>query len=262
MTDNYFDPATDSPPVAQDTQSTDNSKSGVRKAWDAWSSKPENNASLIQFGIAMMQPRAQGQSAIGAFGNAIGEGAAASDRNVAAQNLEQDRAAQRDERTSTAEYRRAQGAAATTNAAAYSRIADNTGPNAGAKALNGVMRLQQLGAQGFNKWVNTPEDNTTMTKDPILEALKKQFPGIQSKGDILANPQAANAARKIFQQQAQQENPDVSADPSAPASVAPVQAPPSAPTTAPPVPGARWYNGQWYTRGPNGQAVPVPGATQ
>lgn len=35
------------------------------------------------------------------------------------------------------------------------------------------------------------------------------------------------------------------------------QAPQPAAPGAPPVPGARQYKGQWYTRGPNGEAVPV-----
>src|SRR5262245_35045367 len=123
MAENYFDP--DEKPVAADTQSTDNSKSGVRRAWDAFSSRPENTAALLQFGIAMMQPRAQGQSSLGQFANSIGEAGEAATRNIAAQNLERDREAQREERESTAEYRRAQGQAALRNAAAYETIANN-----------------------------------------------------------------------------------------------------------------------------------------
>jgi hypothetical protein len=35
--------------------------------------------------------------------------------------------------------------------------------------------------------------------DPILEALQKQFPNVKTKGDLLANPQALGAARKLFE---------------------------------------------------------------
>lgn len=247
---NYFDPEEDATPAAPgDTSSTDNSKSGVRRAWDAWTSRPENNAALLQFGVAMMQPRAQGQTSFGQFGNALAEGAGASDRNIAQQQLEEDRIAKRGDQETTNELRRAQAGAATTNAAAYSRIADGQTGASAKTALSQNFRLQQ----GFRTWLQKAEDISGFSKDPILEVIKKKYPNIQSKADLAdpANRQIASEAFNIYKQNFATEPSDAEASPAA------TPAPASPPPGPPPVPGAKWYNGQWVTRGPNGEAVPI-----
>jgi hypothetical protein len=74
------------PPDQPAGTSADASQPGVlRKAWDTWTSRPENNAAMINFGLQLMQPIGPGQSRLGHWGEAIGAGAEASGRNVAAQ---------------------------------------------------------------------------------------------------------------------------------------------------------------------------------
>jgi hypothetical protein len=227
MAENYLDPAEDTPapPVAQDTQSTDNSKSGVRKAWDAWQSKPENSAALLQFGIAMMQPRAQGQSSLGQFANALGEGSAASDRNVAIQEAQQDRVIKRDENQSMADYRKAQATAALKNADSYGRQVDQAPGGAGIArtTLSNTFRVQQ----GFRTWMAKAEDTMGLTADPLLGAVQKQFPQIKSKADLVSNPEAQRLAFKLYSQQFSTEPPDDTT--TDPAIAAPPGTTPSAP---------------------------------
>jgi hypothetical protein len=64
-------------------------QSSLGKLWSAWTSRPENNAAMINFGLQLMQPRAPGQSALGAWAQAVGAGAEASQRNVAAEEARQ-----------------------------------------------------------------------------------------------------------------------------------------------------------------------------
>lgn len=254
MAENYFDP-TEEAPVARDTSSADASKSGVRAAWDQWTSKPENNAALLQFGIAMMQPRAQGQSSVGQFGNAIGEAGEASTRNVAAQNQELDRAAQREERLSTAAYRTKQGDAALMNAGAYGRQVDNLVPG-GAGLARTKLSQEYRTQQAFRTWLQKSED--ILGADPLVGVIKKEFPGIQNKSDLVGNGAALKRAYQIYAQQFNTEPPDDTGAPPA-ATQPPNTGVATPPSPNPPVPGARYYNGHWYTRGPNGEAVQVPG---
>lgn len=168
-----------------DGQSSDQSKSGVRQAWEQFSAKPENNAALLQFGLAMLQPRAPGQSGIGQFANAVGQGAEASQRNVAIQ-----------EGQNEAEFTRGikgrEAGARETTAQAY---ADQVKQGAGGKGgLNGTLKVQA----DFRKWLAKPEDNTGLSSDPIVSAIGKQFPDVKSKADLLGNPQALRAAQQLF----------------------------------------------------------------
>src|SRR3954467_9476029 len=100
-----FDPA-EGPDVGG---SEDASKPGFQKAWNAWTSKPENNAALLQFGISMLQPRAPGQSGIGSIANAIGDAGGAAGRVQETQRAEDlqeaniaDKEAQRENQAVTA----------------------------------------------------------------------------------------------------------------------------------------------------------------
>lgn len=238
MADNYFDPNAEDPPVAQDTSSADASKSGVRKAWDAWTSRPENNAALLQFGIAMMQPRSQSQDVVGHFANAIGEGADASTRNVAIQGAEADKEAQRQERLSTAEYRKAQGTAALKNADAYGRQVDSAGTGGGAGLARTALSAQLRTQQAFRAWLAKAEDTMGLTADPLLGAVQKEFPGIKSKADLVANPAAQRRAFQIYSQQLSTESPDTgAADPTA--AEPPRSTPPAA--ASPPQPQLRTF---------------------
>lgn len=194
---NYLDPEEPKNPVVpNDGQSSDVSQpSGLRRAWDAYTSRPENNAALIQFGLAMMQPRAPGQSGIGSVANAVAEGAGAMERNVAGQKADQAATVAQDmERAKTAATT-SNAASTAANAAAYGRQVDASSSNKG--TLSGVLRQQA----DFRKWLAKPEDTTGLTVDPIVGALQKQFPEIKTKADILANPRAQAAARQLFSAQ-------------------------------------------------------------
>jgi len=78
------------PPDVRAGQATDASQPGtLGKLWDAWTSRPENNAAMINFGLQLMQPIAPGQSRLGHWAQAVGAGAEATTRNVAAEEERQ-----------------------------------------------------------------------------------------------------------------------------------------------------------------------------
>lgn len=251
---NYLDPAADetNPLVPQDSQSGDSSKSGLRKAWDAYTSRPENNAALLQFGIAMMQPRAPGQSGIGSVANAIGEGAQASERNVAVQRAEEEATSKRSMEEAKTAATTSNAESTRMNATAYGRQVDNSLPG-GKTALSGMLRQQA----DFRKWLAKPEDNIGLTTDPIVTAIQKQFPEVKSKGDLLNNPRALSAARQLFSAQITTEpNDGGTLDPAAaePQPAQPGAAAAPATPAAPPAPirrynaqgkGVEWNGTQW-----------------
>jgi len=71
-------------------QAADASQQGtLGKLWNAWTSRPENNAAMINFGLQLMQPRAPGQTALGHWAEAAGAGAEATQRNVKAEEERQ-----------------------------------------------------------------------------------------------------------------------------------------------------------------------------
>lgn len=207
----------ESPAGPQDTQSSDQSKPGLRKAWDAWTSRPENNAALLQFGLAMLQPRAPGQSGVGQFANAVGQGAEASDRNLTTQRTEADAESKR-----TVEQQKAD--ATTSNVAAYGRQVDTSGGTKKAPGMQATLAAQKA----FNSWAIKPDDLTGMTGDPVTAAVAKQFPDVKTKADLLNNPAAVKVAREIFKNQLAEPSDDGEATPAAVTPSAPAAAAPSA----------------------------------
>jgi hypothetical protein len=185
-----LDPEDQSPAGPQDTQSSDQSKPGLRAAWDAWTSRPENNAALLQFGLAMLQPRSPGQSGVGQFANAVGQGAEASDRNISAQRAETDAEAART-------FKKEESSARTTTAQAYADQVRQGATKTDKVGAQGALRLQS----DFRKWLAKPEDTTGLSVDPIVGALSKQFPGVKTKADLLSDPAARSAAFKLFSSQ-------------------------------------------------------------
>lgn len=235
-----LDPEDVGPAGPQDSQSSDQSKSGLRQAWDAWTGRPENNAALLQFGIAMLQPHAPGQSSLGAAANALGEAGQASERNVAGQAAEEERLASRSIKEREAGSREV-------TAQAY---ADQVSQG---KAKVGGLQGRIATQRAFNQWLNKPTDETGMTSDPIVKALQRSFPDVKSKADLLANPQALAAARRLYETSLAEPDEDTGAAPAAspPGGVAPpAAAAPAAPAAAP---GRPVYNkasgalaGYWY----------------
>lgn len=230
MAENYFDPV-EGVPLRQDAQSSDMSKSGVRKAWDEFSASPENRAALLQFGLSMMAPRPKGSGFLGGVANAVGEGAEAATRNIGAQQAEAELDSKVAERESTAEYRSTQGKAALMNAAAYGRQVDQMGSGgpAGRQQLSHIFRVQQA----FRTWMAKPEDTTGLEADPLLGAIKREFPEVTTKADLLRNEKARQRAFQLFGAQMTTEVPD-SGGAGAPVATSPPAAQPAKPGVAAP----------------------------
>lgn len=180
-----FDPT--ATPVPGDTQSTNNSQSKIHQAWDAWTSDPANNAMLLQTGLALLQPRAPGQSGIGQFANAVGQGAEAGSRNLEAQEAERASLAKQSVQQQEADAR-------TTTAGAYKDQVKQNG--VGGKGATNAIKLQQ----DFNRWLKSPEDAVGLTKDSLTEAFKKRHPDVKEKADIINNPQYLREAQQLFTQ--------------------------------------------------------------
>lgn len=184
-----------SPTAPSDTGSTDASTGKFQKAWEAWNSKPENNAALLQFGISMLQPHAPGQDSIGAAANAVGSAGEAASRSIASQkaqeaadSAEEDKAAQRANQATTAGSGRI-------TAQAYADSVKNAALKPG--GATNELRTQA----SFRSWLAKPEDTTGMLADPVLGAIQKQFPDVKTKADLLANPAAKAAAYAMFKSQ-------------------------------------------------------------
>ena len=156
-----------------------------------------------------MQPRSPGQSGLGAFANAVGEGGQAAGRVLTNQQAED--AADLKERQIESEnaYRQQEGQAALTNANAYSKAVQQNGTDKGG-GMSSALRAQNA----FRAWLAKPEDTTGVTVDPIVATIQRQFPDVKSKADLLSNPQAQTAALKLFSAQlAPTEEGDTSATP-------------------------------------------------
>lgn len=215
-----------------DTSSQDASKPGFQKAWSAWTSKPENNAALLQFGISMLQPRSPGQSAVGAFANSIGSAGEASGRVTAQQRLDENQTALEEDKAAQRENQATVAGSGRINANAYKTAVDNQVAGGG-KGTSSTLRMQQ----GFRSWLVKPEDTTGMNADPVLGAVQKQFPNIKTKADLLADPAAKAAALRIYSTVSPvEEGDDTSGTP------APLPNPQPASTVAPSMPAPRKYN--------------------
>src|SRR5215467_10034811 len=75
---------------------------GLADQWRSWMSDPHNRAAMIQFGVALSQPIAAGQNALGQVGQAFGQAGEAADR-VTQEQLKEEEA------SSKQELRKAQG---------------------------------------------------------------------------------------------------------------------------------------------------------
>lgn len=237
---NALDPEDDVGP-APSTQAVDASSTPVHDAWKQWSSSPANNAALLQFGIAMLQPRSPGQSGIGAAANALAEGGGAAGRVTATQNAEDLAASTEEDRKATTAAKTSNAASTAANAAAYGRSVDNAIANPKSGGLSSAMRVQG----DYRKWLAKPSDETGLTADPILQAIQKQFPDVKSKGDLLANPAANAAAMKLF-----------SAQIADPASTGEGDSTPNAPAAPAPTVRTIYKNGKAYSW--DGVNPPVP----
>lgn len=185
-----FDPEDTAAPG--DTSSEDASKPGFQKAWNQWTSKPENNAALLQFGLAMLQPRSPGQSGIGAAANAVAQGGEASGRVIANQKADDLTASTEEDKKALRETQRI---TANSGADANAAYAENIRANGGTKGgTSAALKMQQ----GFRSWMVKPEDTTGLQADPILGAVQRKFPNIKSKADLINDPAAKAEAQRIY----------------------------------------------------------------
>jgi hypothetical protein len=214
-----LDPEEDNVPTP-DAQSSDMSKPGLQGAWNKWTSNPANNAALLQFGLAMLQPRSPGQSGVGQFANSIAAGGEAAGRVTANQKAE-------DAADLTEEATRAkmalegkQGDASLINANAYKGQIDAINSNRGSGGTKDALQTQRQ----FNSWLMHPEDITGTTQDSIVSIIQKRHPEIKSKADLMTNDQARLEAYRLFQKFNTEPNME-GGDPGAPASTGASPAP-------------------------------------
>jgi hypothetical protein len=183
-----FDPGTPQQALPQDQppgRAVDMSQqSGLRKAWDAWTSRPENNAAMINFGLSLMQPIQPGQSRLGHWGEAVGAGAEASTRNIEEQRKQEaeDVAAAQKERALDIKERET----GYYGEAVHQRAgADKTANSARARALA--------------KWqdYNTKDIGIAGEIDPVTAGIQKMNPkwAKYNRADILNDPETARIAR-------------------------------------------------------------------
>lgn len=73
-------PPGDVPPQGATPQPAQSATSDYAGAWRSWLGDPENRASLMQFGVSMLQPVGVGQSQLGHFASSVGSAGEAATR--------------------------------------------------------------------------------------------------------------------------------------------------------------------------------------
>ena len=193
-----FDPQQDVPELPQSAppgQATDMSQqSGLRRAWDSWTSRPENNAAMINFGLNMMNP-APGNFLQGLSG-AIGAGAEGMSANVKKQEERQ----QYEEAQALKEEEQARKEEETGYYGEQVRSLARQREAGGANALRKLSPLEIAlkGQQTYQKWAGTPSMGM---KDDYVDAYNRahpEFGGKLSKAEIMANPQHQKAMIRMM----------------------------------------------------------------
>lgn len=196
MADDDLDPYDPTLPAAPAGVSTDASQPGaLKKMWDNWTSRPENNAAMLNFGLQLLQPVAPGQTQLGHFASAIGAGAEASGRNVAAQEERQ----LAEQKAGLAEREETRKEAET---AAYGELVRGKG-GAGTKPellqLQQRIKSQAAENKAFSTWL-TGEGGKFVMEDNVWNAVKQKFPQIKTKTDLMQNPDALRYAKQLHHQ--------------------------------------------------------------
>ena len=193
-----FDPQQDVPELPQSAppgQATDMSQqSGLRRAWDSWTSRPENNAAMINFGLSMMNP-APG-NLLSNIGYGIGSAAEGMGANVKkqeerqqyeeAQSLKEEEEARKEEETGY-----------------YGQQVRSLAAQRAAGGANALRKLSPLeialkGQQTYQKWAATPSMGM---KDDYVDAYNRahpEFGGKLSKAEIMASPQHQRAMIRMM----------------------------------------------------------------
>jgi hypothetical protein len=182
------DNATLPPDQPAGTAADASQRSTLGKMWDSWTSRPENNAAMINFGLALMSPIGPGESRLGHFAQAIGAGAEGSSANVAAQEA-RERAAEAEDiaerKTEVEEERGGAYAQAMRNRNAVDKI--------------GMQQLLRQQAD-WKKWTLAADKGDDIvsgqTTDPVIAHVRSQNPAWAkyNKSQIMNDPGARAVA--------------------------------------------------------------------
>lgn len=175
-------------PAGPQGKSTDvSSKSGLSQAWDAWTSKPENNAAMINFGLQLMQPMQIGQNRLGHFAQAIGAGGEAATRNILAQEEEQKR-----EEESALKEREATRKERETDLYGQYVNKQTASSKPETMRMQAQIRMQAKRNEDFSKWLSGKD---LFMDDTLFRQVQRKFPNIKEKADIRADPEAFRYAQ-------------------------------------------------------------------
>jgi heme-degrading monooxygenase HmoA len=164
------------------------------KLWDSWTSKPENNAAMISFGLNMMQPKYPGETGLSHFANAIGAGAESSTANVAAQEA-RDVAEQKSDLAERAQQVKEE------EGSAYSQYMRNRN-TADKLTLSKMLKSNS----DWQKWKNSPEPQDDIisgrSRDSVVNYIRSRDPRWKgyNKSDVMNDPGARAEAEKYVRQ--------------------------------------------------------------
>lgn len=180
------DPFDPEPVQAAPAQNPTAPSGGSRLAdeWRSFAAAPEGRAALIQAGIAMLQPRSPGQTAIGQVANAIGQGGEAAQNVVSQREKEADSQSLRDYRKNTGEASQAKGEAALLNANTRELLGGRgaTPTSIVAASMKAQGRAQNAIESLFPKAGGIDMDPMGES-NPNYQALKSLDPRIKTKKD-------------------------------------------------------------------------------
>jgi hypothetical protein len=229
-----FDPKEALPQDAAPGQAKDMSQQGnLRKAWDAWTSRPENNAALINFGLNLMQPIQPGQSKLGHWAESVGAGAEASGRNVTEQRKQEAEDVEQEQKQEALDIKERE-------TDIYGKLADTKAAGGGASKISQALRQQAAENADFSSWLTGKGGKYTM-EDNTWAAVQRKFPQIKTKADLYSDPVALRYAKQLHHQSFAPSIEDMGGDIGATGGAAGGQ-----PTTV-------IQNGITYTLGPDGK---------
>jgi len=164
-------------------------KPTLSKLWDNWTSRPENNAALINFGLNMMQPKYPGETGLSHFANAVGAGAEASQRNIGAQE-------ERSKREEEEALKEREATRKESETEAYGRSVDalaaQRGGKVGLKELQAKAKAYATAKAGFAKWLDDPIGMDTFWKD-----VSERY-GVKDKIALRRNPEIRSKVEQEY----------------------------------------------------------------
>jgi hypothetical protein len=173
------------PESAAPGQATDMSQqSGLRRAWDSWTSRPENNAAMINFGLSMMNP-APG-NLLSNVGYGLGSAAEGMSANVKAQR-ERELEEQKSDIAEREEARKE------TETGYYGQSVRQSGAQqAAARAAGGItpLKMWQARLRAGLKFDDLLDKAGTGLGDTMWEEIQQKYPGkYKTKLDYKNSPQ-------------------------------------------------------------------------